>query len=238
MDRLSAWPYRLLGCIAVAFGATFALATAEAERLPILGDLQGPTTVERIIDGDTFVLDGGERVRIIGVDAPEVGEPYADRATAFLAALIEGRPIFVEFDVAERDAFGRLLAYVYVEAPDGAWVAADGRRFAQASHALAVAGLADMMTMPPNVAYAEAYQRAVREARDAGRGFWALWTCVDINTSPRERLMEIVHIGEQRVEYLIAHRPYTHIEQLVRISGIAERRLADIIEQGIVCPID
>jgi endonuclease YncB( thermonuclease family) len=184
------------------------------------------------------VLDGGERVRIIGVDAPEVGEPFADRATAYLARMVEAQPVYLEFDVAERDVFGRPLAYVYVEARDGAWVAEDGRRFAQVSHALAVAGLADMMTMPPNVAYAEVYLDAPRAARDAGRGFWAAWECVDINTALRDRLMEIAHIGEVRVNYLIGASPYARSDDLRRIDSIGPARLRDIREQGIVCPID
>ena len=238
MGERSAPHWRRAVCVAVAFLATVPLAAVPHDTFAILGNLRGPTFVERIIDGDTFVLDGGERVRIIGVDAPEVGEPYADRATAFLAALIEDRPIYLEFDVGERDVFGRLLAYVYVEAPDGAWVAADGRRFMQASHALAAAGLADIMTVPPNVAYAEVFLDAVRAARDAGRGFWVPWECVDINTAPLERLMEIVHIDEVRGPELIGLRPFASIDDLRRIRGIADRRIEDIIEQGFVCPID
>jgi endonuclease YncB( thermonuclease family) len=238
MDKRHLLVWRGIACASFVCLVAIAHAGVPRNTFTILGVLQGPFSVERIIDGDTFVLEGGERVRIIGVDAPEVGEPFAGRATAFLAGLIEARPIFLEFDVGERDGFGRLLAYVYVEDSGGAWVAEDGRGFTQVSHALAAAGLADLMTVPPNVAYAEVFLDAVRAARDAGRGFWAVWECVDINTAPLERLMEIIHIGEVRGPELIRLRPFKSIDDLRRIDGIGPVRLADIKEQGIVCPLE
>jgi endonuclease YncB( thermonuclease family) len=225
-------------CVSSACLIAFAVAGVPRDTFTILGVLHGPLFVERIIDGDTFVLEGGDRVRIIGVDAPEVGEPAADRATAFLAGLIAARPIYLEFDAGERDRYGRWLAYVYVEDPGGDWVADDDTRFVQVSHALSAAGLADIMTVPPNVAYAEIYLDATRAARDAGLGFWAAWLCIDLNTGSLDQLVEIVHISEQRGAELVAHRPFTGIEQLTRISGISELRLADIIDQGIVCPLE
>ena len=94
------------------------------------------------------------------------------------------------------------------------------------------------MTVPPNIAYAEILLEAARAARDAGLGFWAPWTCVDLNTASRGRLKEIIHIDEVRVEDLLRHRPYTRIEQLNAIHGIGTKRLKDIIEQGIVCPME
>jgi endonuclease YncB( thermonuclease family) len=217
--------------------AALVLAGVPRDTFTIHGVLQGPVYVERVIDGDTFVLVGGERIRIIGVDTPEVGEPFADSATAFLAGLIVARPVYLEFDVGERDRHGRLLAYVYVEDPTGAWVA-DGKRFVQVSHALAAAGLADIMTVPPNVTYAEAFLGASRGARDAGLGFWAAWLCIDLNTESLDQLVEIVHISEQRGAELIALRPFTELAQLTRISGISDLRLVDIIDQGIVCPLE
>lgn len=94
------------------------------------------------------------------------------------------------------------------------------------------------MTVPPNVADAEINLDATRAARDAGLGFWADWLCIDLNTGLLHQLVEIVHISEQRGTELIALRPLTAIEQLTRISGISELRLADIIDQGMVCPLE
>ena len=218
--------------------ASFLIAGAAIAQLEILGELQGPTRAERVIDGDTIVIEGDERLRIIGVDAPEVGEAYAETATNLTTELVGGRDLYVEFDVQERDSFGRLLAYVYVEDSAGAWEASDGRRFRQLSHELALAGLATAMTVPPNVTYAEVFVETAATARDRGLGVWEVWSCIDLNRSSRERLMDIVHIDDVRVDELIELRPWRRLDDLVRIRGIAAQRLGDIIRQGKICPLE
>lgn len=71
----------------------------------------------RVIDGDTFQTDTGERVRLIGLDAAEIGEPGADEATEFLRVLIAGKPVWLEPDGNEKDRWGRYRSYVWVEKP-------------------------------------------------------------------------------------------------------------------------
>ena len=77
--------------------------------------------VERVIDGDTFVTNKGERVRLIGVDAPESKHPNepvqegAIEAYEYLKDLIEGKTIKLEFDRQETDRYGRTLAYVWLQ---------------------------------------------------------------------------------------------------------------------------
>lgn len=56
---------------------------------------------------------------------------------------------------------------------------------------------------------------------------------VNINTASLEELMEIVHISENRAQDLINNRPFTSLDQLTRISGIAEARVQDIKDQGV-----
>ncbi|MCL1995467.1 MAG: thermonuclease family protein [Defluviitaleaceae bacterium] len=73
--------------------------------------------VERVIDGDTIVLVGGERVRFIGIDAPEIGEPGADEATLFVRQLIDGQTIWMSGSGNDRDAFGRLRRYIWLVPP-------------------------------------------------------------------------------------------------------------------------
>ena len=196
--------------VAVTLLTTLTFAYASLELSPIIGNLLGPLTVERI-DGDTCVLEGGERVRVLGVDARELGEPHADDAAENLALLMEGSPVYLVLVTGERDVFGRLQANVYVEDANGAWVAEDGRRFNQLSYAPAAADLLDPSSRT--------------------------W-CVDLNSSSRERLMEIIHIGEVPVDDLMKHRTYSGIEQLTLIKGIGPARLEDIKEQGIVCPFE
>ena len=59
--------------------------------------------------------------------------------------------------------------------------------------------------------------------------------CVDVNTASAEALDEIVHIGPSRAADIIALRPFTSVEDLIRVSGIGDARLADIVEQGLAC---
>ena len=74
-------------------------------------------TVSRVIDGDTLELSTGERVRLIGVDAPEIGQPSASEATQFVRNLVEGRTVWLEADGNDTDAFGRLRRYVWLSVP-------------------------------------------------------------------------------------------------------------------------
>ena len=66
---------------------------------------------------DTLVLDGGERIRLIGVDTPETVHPqkpveyYGKEASAFTKRLAEGQEVRLEYDQQRRDHYGRTLAY-------------------------------------------------------------------------------------------------------------------------------
>ncbi len=92
-------------------------------------------TVARVIDGDTFVLTDSQRVRMLGIDTPELvmngkpAESFSDSAHNFTKSLIDGKIIKLTFacpSEAERrrdgkafDIFGRLLAYVWLTATNG-----------------------------------------------------------------------------------------------------------------------
>ncbi|HZD00862.1 MAG TPA: thermonuclease family protein [Actinomycetes bacterium] len=126
--------------------------------------------VERVVDGDTFVAEIGgrhERVRVIGVDTPETVAPgrpverYGKEASRFAKRMLTGVTVRLGGDVEPRDRYDRLLAYVWL--PDGTlWNAL-----------LAAEGYAQLITVPPNVAYADLFRRLVAEARAAHRGLWA-----------------------------------------------------------------
>ena len=62
--------------------------------------------VQRVIDGDTVVLADGERVRYIGMDTPERGEPFFDEATEYNRRLVEGRRVRLMKDDSDKDRFG------------------------------------------------------------------------------------------------------------------------------------
>ncbi|NCU28881.1 MAG: thermonuclease family protein [Candidatus Moranbacteria bacterium] len=68
--------------------------------------------VERIIDGDTFEIEDGDVVRMLGVNAPEEKECYYEEAKEALKKIIEGKKVELRKDVTGVDDFGRLLRYV------------------------------------------------------------------------------------------------------------------------------
>jgi micrococcal nuclease len=124
--------------------------------------------VVRAVDGDTIEARIGGRpedVRYIGVDTPETVKPgtpvqcFGPRASAFNHRLVEGRRVRLVFGVEPRDAYGRLLAYVYL-----------GRRFVNAS--LVRRGLARSLTIPPNDRFAPLFRRLELRAARTGRGLW------------------------------------------------------------------
>ncbi|MFP3387780.1 thermonuclease family protein [Brevibacillus sp. SIMBA_040] len=125
-------------------------------------------TVKRVVDGDTFEVESGEKVRMIGMDTPETVkpnhpvEPYGKEASHFTKELLSGQKVTLKFDVEPYDKYKRLLAYVYLS--DGTFV----------NEKLVRDGYARIMTIPPNVAKADLFLEAEREAREQNRGLWGL----------------------------------------------------------------
>ena len=70
--------------------------------------------VTQVIDGDTFIISNGEYVRLICVDAPEKNSIYYNMSKDYLSSLILNKTIILKKDISERDKFGRLLRYVYL----------------------------------------------------------------------------------------------------------------------------
>lgn len=149
--------------LALAALCVVALTRAAAEKPELTS---ATAVVRRVVDGDTAVLADGERVRYIGLDTPELHHPrkpvqyYAREAAEFNRRLVEGKSVRLEFDVQRRDRYGRLLAYLFLE--DGTFV--NGELLRQ--------GYAQLLTIPPNVKYADRFVELQREARQAKRGLW------------------------------------------------------------------
>jgi len=83
--------------------------------------------VAEVIDGDTFVLENGQTVRMIGIDAPNRGEAGHEEAQKYLTDLIDGETVGLEYDSYQDDKFGRILAYVW-ESCSASVGCRDGRR--------------------------------------------------------------------------------------------------------------
>ena len=128
----------------------------------------GPTRsgrVLQVVDGDTIVVDGVGTVRYLGIDTPELHHPrkpverFAARAAAANRALVAGREVRLVTDREDHDAYGRLLAYVYV---GDVMVNAELMR----------GGYAESFAFAPNTLHKDLFDRLEQEARDAHRGQW------------------------------------------------------------------
>ena len=115
--------------------------------------------VTRVIDGDTIEIEGGYRVRYIGIDTPEISESYYLKATEANRSLVEGKKIRLEKDVEDKDEYGRLLRYVWV---DSIMVNAELVRL----------GYAYSYSYPPNLKYQSYFLQMEKEAREHKRGLW------------------------------------------------------------------
>lgn len=119
-----------------------------------------------VTDGDTVVLEGGQKVRLLGIDAPELekeGQPadfLAHQAKRVLADLAQGQRVRLEYDELRYDRYGRVLAHLIL--PDGT----------NLSREMVRQGLARVYTIPPNVRYREELLSAQREAIQAKRAIW------------------------------------------------------------------
>jgi micrococcal nuclease len=123
--------------------------------------------VKRVVDGDTIVLDTGERIRYIGINAPEIHHPQkgieycGPQASDFNKRLVLGKTVRLEFDQERFDRYGRTLAYLYLQ--DGTFVNAE----------LVRQGYARTMTIRPNTKYADLFGRLQDEAKAKKLGVWA-----------------------------------------------------------------
>ena len=143
-----------------------------------------PVSVVRVVDGDTIVVhaaDGrNQRVRLIGIDSPEVHasdklrrdaqrsgrdaaaiQALGAKASEFTKKYLAGRQVELERDVTPADRYGRTLAYVWV---------------GEELYNLVIVrdGYAGLLTLPPNVRYAGVLAACHRTARESRRGLWAL----------------------------------------------------------------
>jgi micrococcal nuclease len=118
-------------------------------------------TVGRVSDGDSLRCSDGRRVRLIGIDSPELRQrPFGPQAQGALLALLPlGTTVRLEADVSRLDRFGRELAYVWTGD-------------SLINEIMVRNGWAVTYTVPPNVKYAERLARAQKEARTGGAGLW------------------------------------------------------------------
>ncbi|MCX7928587.1 MAG: thermonuclease family protein [Patescibacteria group bacterium] len=122
--------------------------------------------VKKVIDGDTIELENRQIVRYIGINTPETKdarkgvECFGQEAFKKNKELVEGKEIFLEKDVSEKDKYGRLLRYVYV---NDLFV----------NEYLVLEGYAYAITYPPDVKYQTLLKNAQEKAKAGSVGLWA-----------------------------------------------------------------
>ena len=135
--------------------------------------------VERVVDGDTIVVKGIGKVRLIGVDTPETVHPnkavqfFGKEASAFTHSLLDGKQIRLGYDQTRKDRYGRTLAYVYL--PDSTFVNAE----------LIKQGYGHAYTSFP-FKFLEQFRAYEREARQTGKGMWAVSVVYIVRTTGKK----------------------------------------------------
>jgi len=156
---------------------------AESRVDPLWGNLRdyNKVLVEKVIRADTFILASGEKIRLIGLNAPdppprqkvqapnnELGVPFdlpedpttslEREALEFAKRLLQGQYVRLEFDAQKKDKDLYTLAYAFL--PDGTFVNTEIVR----------QGFADLSIQPPNTKYLSQLKAAYQEARREKRG--------------------------------------------------------------------
>lgn len=171
MKKLIILPLLLLLCSCLptgSFNVTDAGVTANVTYQAIVSRYQ-EAYCTRVVDGDTIVvdIDGKEyKVRYIGIDTPETVHPskpvgyFGKEASAKNKELALNKKVQLEKDITDKDKYGRLLRYVYVDD-------------IMVNEELVRLGYATAYTYPPDVKYVYKFLQAEREARAAKRGLWS-----------------------------------------------------------------
>jgi micrococcal nuclease len=162
-------PYRGAFCV---WGLALLLAALPAGAAPpcAADRIDEQTRVAYVVDGDTVELTDGRRLRLIGIDTPELGrdgarhEPYAVEARSRLRRLLAegGHGIALRLDREHQDRYGRLLAHAFL---------GDGRSI---TAVLLAEGLGTQLTVPPNEWNLDCYREFEGRARAQRLGIWAL----------------------------------------------------------------
>lgn len=146
---------------------TTLVATTEFSNCPDL-PIAGTGQIKYIYDGDTVKLKDGRKVRLLGINTPEISheqqdsEPFAKAAQRRLTELIPlGTTVSLQLDQKHQDSYGRLLAHL--QRVDGS----------NPALTLLAEGLATILIIPPNTTAATCFAAAERSARNRGSGLWS-----------------------------------------------------------------
>lgn len=156
------------------------IASSNAERVQLsVQTYRYKHYVAKVYDGDTITLKNGERVRLLGINTPEIeshyrrGEAGGQQAKKWLQDKLSAGVVFLEFDNQRRDKYKRLLAHIFL--PNGEHL----------NKEIIEAGLAVASIIPPNLSYLDELHKAESEAERQGLGIWSM---VDYQPIPVENI--------------------------------------------------
>lgn len=145
--------------------------------------------VTRVIDGDTIEIEGGQKVRYIGVDTPETVHPdksiqcFGIEASNKNKELVEGKSVKLEKDVSETDKYGRLLRYVYI-----------GNIFV--NDYLVKEGFAYASSYPPDIRFQNQFSSSQKDAEENNRGLWS--SCSSLESNPQSSPTSVLLTDQSR----------------------------------------
>lgn len=166
----------------------FAASGVEAGTLSVVGQNRW-VQVLSVHDGDTLRTDKGEKIRLLGINSPEVanqgkpGQVMGDKAKQRLTKLVAGKRVHLQMDKEKKDIYKRTLAQVFLR--DGSWINAQMVR----------EGLAYVYTFAPNFRWAGKLMQAEAEARRNKLGIWKTKRFGVLNSKSVSKL----HIGQFRL---------------------------------------
>lgn len=175
-------------------------------------------TVKMVYDGDTVVLENGRKIRLLGINTPEVAhrdklaDAGGEEAKTWLINKLKNTRVRLETDVETTDSYGRVLAHLFTENKD------------HINLQLVQAGLAQANIFPPNLLYANEILAAEQVAETANTG---IWQRPEYQVIPVNALPETGHSGWTRIVGKVINvkpaRKYIYLEFTPRFSARIER---------------
>lgn len=135
-----------------------------------LGVKEEGILVTEVVDGDTFKLETGETVRMVGMDTPETVDPrrpvgcFGKEASNETKSLLTNKRVILQKDVTDKDKYGRILRLVYLPLDDG--------NLLFINDYLVREGFARLYTYPPDIKFDQRFKNAETEAKINKRGMW------------------------------------------------------------------
>lgn len=200
---------------------------ANAHRLHRSESNSQPVSLVRVVDGDTILLniDGvEERVRLIGIDTPESVHPdkslnssFGHEASDYVKNLLAQTEstLYLELDVQERDRYGRLLGYLWLDDQ-------------MLNETLLIDGYAQISTYPPNTRYVDAFIESSHLAREAGKGFWAADTSAFTGEESSNNDVTASNFSSERTYIANARTGVFHESSCKSVKQIAEHNKVSI----------